>query len=186
LEKFLPGVLASCEGDCRVYIADNASTDDSLTYLKNAHPSVPVIRLEKNLGFSKGYNEALKKIEAEYYMLLNSDVEVTSGWLHPLVHLLDNHPDIAACQPKILSYRHKKYFEYAGAAGGFLDYLGYPFCRGRLFDTVEQDSGQYNDTIPIFWATGACFLIRADIFNKMEGFDEDFFAHMEEIDRKST
>lgn len=182
LGTFLPKVIAFSGEDCEVYVADNASTDDSLEYLRTTFPSLPVIILAKNFGFSKGYNEALKRIEANYYMLLNSDVEVTSGWLDPLVALLDRQPEIAACQPKILSYHEKDYFEYAGAGGGFIDYLGYPFCRGRLFDTIEKDTGQYNDVVPIFWATGASLLIRSKVFHEMGGFDEDFFAHMEEID----
>lgn len=182
LETFLPKVIQYSNDDYTVFIADNASTDDSIDFLKERYPALPLIILSKNLGFSQGYNEALKQIKAEYYILLNSDVEVTHGWSSPLIQLLENNPTIAACQPKILAYHDRQRFEYAGAAGGFIDYLGYPFCRGRLFDTLEKDMGQYDDTIPVFWATGACLAIRAKIFHALEGFDKDFFAHMEEID----
>lgn len=181
LESFLPKVIQYSD-DYTVFIADNASTDNSIDFLRNHHSTVPLITLPQNLGFSQGYNEALKQIKAEYYILLNSDVEVTKGWSLPLIQLLESNLNIAACQPKILDYNYKSRFEYAGAAGGFIDYLGYPFCRGRLFDTLEKDAGQYNDTIPVFWATGACLAIRAEVFHSLGGFDKDFFAHMEEID----
>lgn len=181
LETFLPKVI-QYNDDYTVYIADNASTDNSIDFLREHYPTLPLIVLSQNLGFSHGYNEALKQIKAEYYILLNSDVEVTPKWSLPLIQLLENDRAIAACQPKILDYSDKSQFEYAGAAGGFIDYLGYPFCRGRLFDTLEKDTGQYNDTIPIFWATGACLAIRAEVFHALGGFDKDFFAHMEEID----
>ncbi len=182
LQEFLPTVVKYNRDDCRIIIADNASTDASVAYLQENHPSLEIIRLNKNYGFSHGYNEALKKVEAEYYILLNSDVEVTAGWLDPLIELLDHNPDVAACQPKILSYHRRTHFEYAGAAGGYIDFLGYPFCRGRIFETVEEDLGQYDDIVPIFWATGACLMIRSKIFHEAGGFDESFFAHMEEID----
>lgn len=182
LEKFLPKVIQYSGEDCRIFIADNASSDDSVIFLKQHYPSLPLLLLPKNLGFSEGYNEALKQIKAAYYILLNSDIEVTPHWTVPLIQLLDQDSHIAACQPKILSYHNRDCFEYAGAAGGFVDYLGYPFCRGRIFDTIEKDTGQYDDTIPVFWATGACLVIRSHIFHGMGGFDKDFFAHMEEID----
>lgn len=182
LQEFLPTVVKYNRTDCEIIIADNASTDNSVEYLQKHHPTLEIIRLKKNYGFSHGYNEALKNVSAEYYILLNSDVEVTPGWIDPLLDLLDSNPAIAACQPKILSYHQRSYFEYAGAAGGFIDYLGYPFCRGRIFDTVEEDVGQYDDICPVFWATGACLAIRANVFHEAGGFDESFFAHMEEID----
>lgn len=182
LQAFLPIVEKYTPKDVKIIVADNASTDDSIAYLQHHHRSINVISLDTNLGYSHGYNEALKQVEAEYFVLLNSDVEVTENWLQPLIRLLDEDLSIAACQPKILSYHNRSYFEYAGAAGGFIDFLGYPFCRGRIFDHVEQDTGQYDDTRPIFWATGACLVIRSNVFRELGGFDEDFFAHMEEID----
>jgi GT2 family glycosyltransferase len=181
LPKFLPSVIEHSK-NAAVIVADNASTDQSLKVLESIFPSVPVIKLESNFGFCGGYNRALKQVEAEYYVLLNSDVEVTSNWLNPIIELLDANPTIAAAQPKILSYAQKDHFEYAGAGGGFIDSLGYPFCRGRLFDVTEKDSGQYNDTREIFWATGACMFVRAKTYHELGGLDEDFFAHMEEID----
>lgn len=181
LQKFLPSVLTH-SGDAKIIVADNASTDLSVDVLKQKFPSVHLVRLENNYGFCGGYNRALKQIDAEYYVLLNSDVEVTVDWLSPIITLLDTTPDIAAVQPKILAYNAKDHFEYAGAAGGFIDSLAYPFCRGRLFDVTEKDSGQYNDTREIFWATGACLVIRSKIYHQLDGLDEDFFAHMEEID----
>ncbi|WP_017731628.1 glycosyltransferase family 2 protein [Nafulsella turpanensis] len=181
LRKFLPSLLRYSTGH-RIIVADNASTDDSIEVLSQEFPEVELLILEQNFGFAGGYNKALQQIKANYYLLLNSDVEVTEGWLEPMAKLLDSNPQIAACQPKILSYHKPAYFEYAGAAGGFLDSLAYPFCRGRIFDTLEKNEGQYNSNIPVFWASGACFLIRAEIFHQMGGFDERFFAHMEEID----
>lgn len=181
LEKFLQNVI-SCSPQAEVIVADNASSDDSIEFLKNYFPSIRIIQLPVNYGFAGGYNEALKQVDAEYFMLLNSDVEVTDGWLSPLIEFLDSHPDTAACQPKIRSYHDRHLFEHAGAAGGFIDYLGYPFCRGRMFNTLEQDKGQYNTISEVFWATGACMLIRGEVFRKLNGFDERFFAHMEEID----
>lgn len=181
LEKFLPSVISNSK-EAEVIVADNASTDDSIDYLKSGFPETRLIILDKNYGFAGGYNEALKLIEAEYFLLLNSDVEVTPNWLSPLVSFLDNNPDYAACQPKIKDQNHKALFEYAGACGGFLDFLGYPYCRGRIFNNVEIDSGQYNDPIDIFWSSGACMLIRSKVFFEAGGFDQDFFAHMEEID----
>lgn len=181
LREFLPIVIEH-SGDAKIVVADNASTDLSVDLLKQKFPSVELIRFDNNYGFCGGYNRALKQVEAEYYVLLNSDVEVTPNWLEPLVQLLDSSPEIAAAQPKILSYNDKDHFEYAGAAGGFLDSLGYPFCRGRLFDITERDNAQYNDTREVFWATGACLIIRSGIYHELGGLDEDFFAHMEEID----
>lgn len=181
LREFLPSVLQH-SGDAKIIVADNASTDLSVDVLKQKFPTVELIQLPNNYGFCGGYNRALKQVEAEYYVLLNSDVEVTSGWLTPIINLLDENADIAAAQPKILAYNEKNKFEYAGAAGGFIDSLGYPFCRGRMFDFTEQDSGQYNDGREVFWATGACMFIRSKIYHELEGLDEDFFAHMEEID----
>ena len=165
-----------------IVVADNASTDQSLQLISKSFPSISVIKLSQNYGFCGGYNRALKQIDAQYYVLLNSDVEVTSGWLDPLAALLDSDPTIAGVQPKILSYHQKDHFEYAGAGGGFIDSLGYPFCRGRVFDFTEPDTQQYNDTCEVFWSTGACMMIRSTVFHELEGFDEDFFAHMEEID----
>jgi GT2 family glycosyltransferase len=181
LEKFLPGVLLNTP-DASLVVADNASTDNSVQFLKENFPQIKLLQLGKNEGYSQGYNVALGMVQATYYVLLNSDVEVTPGWLSPLIQLMESDPKIAACQPKILSYHEPAYFEYAGAAGGYIDSLGYPFCKGRIFKTVEKDLGQYNDIYPIFWATGACLCIRSEIFHSLGGFDPDFFAHMEEID----
>jgi len=186
LEQFLPSVLANAGGN-PIYVADNNSTDDSIALLQRHFPAVRLIHLAENRGYAGGYNAALEQIRtsatpARYYVLLNSDVEVTPDWLEPLRQLMEAHPQAAACQPKIRSYHQRASFEYAGAAGGYIDYLGYPFCRGRLFDTIEVDTGQYNDECEIFWATGACLFIRADIFHRLGGFDARFFAHMEEVD----
>jgi GT2 family glycosyltransferase len=181
LRDFLPSVIQHSIG-ADVYVADNASTDRSIAVLRENFPAVKIIVLEKNFGFCGGYNRALAQIEADYFVLLNSDVEVTQGWLDPLVNMLDLSKDVAAVQPKILSYRKKTVFEYAGAAGGYIDSLGYPFCRGRIFQTVEEDHHQYDDEQEIFWATGACFIIRSGVYRSFDGLDEDFFAHMEEID----
>ncbi len=182
LEQFLPSVVASTYSDMELVVADNASTDDSVVFLQQSYPAVRIIRLSSNFGFAKGYNEALKLVEADYYVLLNSDVEVQPGWLEPMVDLLDNQQEIAACQPKLLSYHHRELFEYAGAAGGWLDRYGYPFARGRVFDVCEEDHGQYDRAEPVFWASGAALFIRSHIFHEMQGFDEYFFAHQEEID----
>ena len=182
LEQFLPSVFASTFEKFEVIIADNGSTDDSLLFLQSYYPEIRIITFSENLGFAKGYNEALKQIESEYYVLLNSDVEVTENWLTPMIELLDSNTTIAACQPKILSFHNKKMFEYAGAAGGWLDKYGYPFAKGRVFDICELDNGQYDQQEPIFWASGAALFIRSSIFHEMKGFDEFFFAHQEEID----
>ena len=165
-----------------IYVADNASTDASCEVVEKEFPSVHLIRLDKNYGFADGYNYALQKIDAEYAVLLNSDVEVTEGWLQPMVDYLDTHPETVACQPKIRAYRHRNLFEYAGASGGFIDRYGYPFCRGRVFESVEEDKGQHDEVIPVFWATGAALMIRLDVYRNVGGLDGRFFAHMEEID----
>lgn len=183
LRTFLPSVVAcSAVDDVQVYVADNGSADNSLEVLTDNFPSVKQIVLSKNHGFADGYNFALKEVKAQYYVLLNSDVEVTEHWLDPMLAYLDAHPEVAACQPKILSWKFKEYFEHAGAAGGFIDRYGYPFCRGRIMDTVEKDRGQYDDILPIFWATGAALFIRSADYWEAGGLDGRFFAHMEEID----
>ncbi|MDQ3191837.1 MAG: glycosyltransferase family 2 protein [Bacteroidota bacterium] len=182
LEQFLPSVINHNIEESEIYVADNASTDDSVEFVKEHYPDVKIIQNTQNGGFAKGYNDALKHVEAEYFILLNSDVEVTQNWIKPLISVMDNDINIAACQPKIRSFNNKHYFEHAGAAGGFIDHFGYPFCRGRIFQTIEKDSGQYDDSREIFWATGACMFVRSECFFKAGGFDEDFFAHMEEID----
>lgn len=181
LRQFLPSVVTHSD-EASIYVADNGSTDSSLLILSREFPQVNIIRLGGNFGFCGGYNRALREIRSDNYVLLNSDVEVTRGWLAPLISLLEQNPEIAAVQPKILSYRFKHLFEYAGAGGGFIDSLGYPFCRGRVFDHVEEDMGQYDDTRPVFWSSGACMVIRSAKFHEHGGFDEDLFAHMEEID----
>ena len=181
LEQFLPSIVQySPEAD--IYLADNASTDDSISYVKAFFPTVKIIKNESNLGFAEGYNEALKSVDAEIFALVNSDIEVTENWLKPIIKTFENEPKTAIIQPKILDYKRKDYFEYAGAAGGFIDKYGYPFCRGRLFDTLEKDNGQYNDNCEIFWASGACFFIRSSVYKELKGFDGEFFAHQEEID----
>ena len=182
LERYLPSVVAHTEGDAEVVVADNGSTDDSLQWLRLNYPDVRVIRLDRNYGFAGGYNRALREVESEYVLLLNSDVEVTAGWWQPLVEVLDTESDVAAVAPKLLADMERTKFEYAGAAGGFIDYLGYPFCRGRILSNVEEDEGQYDDRRDIFWASGAAMCCRRDLFESLGGFDEDFFAHMEEID----
>jgi GT2 family glycosyltransferase len=181
LKQFLPAVLR-CSGEARIFVADNGSSDGSLHMLRTDFPAIQTIELGQNFGFCGGYNRALSQVQARYYVLLNSDVEVTEGWLSPLIALLDENPLIAAAQPKILSYHDREKFEYAGAGGGFIDALGYPFCRGRLLSFVEVDAGQYNDTREVFWASGACLAIRSSIYHTFRGLDEDLFAHMEEID----
>ena len=181
LQKFLSSVV-SFSGKARIIVVDNASTDNSLEWVRENFPQLACIRIESNRGFCGGYNEALKQIQADRYVLLNSDVEVTPNWLEPLEAILDKHPEAAAVQPKILAERRKTHFEYAGAGGGLIDTLGYPFCRGRLFYLLEEDQGQYNDEREIFWSSGACMMIRSKLFHELGGFDEDFFAHMEEID----
>lgn len=183
LKKFLPSVIRYSKQDgIEVFVADNASEDDSLVLLENSFPTVHRILLSQNFGFAEGYNLALKQVEAEYYILLNSDVEVTEGWIDPMLAYLDEHHEVAACQPKIRSWNHDTNFEYAGAAGGFIDRYGYPFCRGRIMGVVEADKGQYDKIIPVFWATGASLFIRSSDYWNAGGLDGRFFAHMEEID----
>lgn len=182
LERFLPFLQRSSYPNFKIYVADNGSTDDSIPFLKQYHPTVQLVDLKENHGFAKGYNLALQQIKADYYVLLNSDVEVTPGWIEPIIELMERDPTVAACQPKILDYNRREYFEYAGAAGGWIDYLGYPFCRGRIFAITEKDVGQYDVTQEIFWASGAALFIRAQLFHNIGGFDADFFAHSEEID----
>lgn len=182
LQQFLPSVLASTYSNMRVIVADNASTDDSVAYLNDAFPSVEILTSTVNYGFAKGYNFFLQQVQADYYVLLNSDVEVTPGWIEPIIQLMEADEMIAACQPKLLAWNQKDEFEYAGAAGGWIDALGYPFSRGRIFDVLEKDHGQYNDAAPVFWASGASLFIKAAAFHEMKGFDEYFFAHQEEID----
>ncbi len=183
LEKFLPSIIKySNFPDAKIYVADNASTDDSVSFLQKKFPGIAIIKNDSNYGFAKGYNKALKKIDADIYCLVNSDIEVTESWLLPAISIFKNEPNTAIIQPKILDYKNKNKFEYAGAAGGFLDKYGYPFCRGRIFENIEMDKGQYNDEIEIFWASGACFFIRAEVFKNFNGFDENYFAHQEEID----
>ena len=182
LERFLPVLLRFSPSYSEVIIADNNSSDNSVEFLQTNYPSLKIIQNPTNGGFSKGYNDALKQIEAEYYCLLNSDVEVTENWIEPIVSLLDNHSNVAVVQPKLLSYNNKNHFEYAGACGGFLDHLGYPFCRGRVFESLEEDKGQYDSAMEVFWATGAALFVRSSIYHQLNGLDEDFFAHMEEID----
>lgn len=182
LTRFLPNVLDYSRDEAVVYVADNGSTDNSLEVLKRHFPEVRLVLLDKNYGFAEGYNRALQQIEAKYYVLLNSDVEVSHHWLTPLTEFMDNNPDAAACQPKLLAEKDRDAYEYAGACGGYLDRYGYPFCRGRIFDTVENDNGQYDYETEILWATGACMMIRAEDFMRSGGFDARFFAHSEEID----
>jgi len=181
LEQFLPSVVAYSE-EATIYVADNASTDTSIEIIQSKFPQITIIKNEGNYGFAKGYNIALQQVEEDYYALVNSDIEVTENWLAPILSIFDNEPNIGIIQPKILDYKNKAYFEYAGAAGGYIDQFGYPYCRGRMFDTLEKDQGQYNDDVDIFWASGACLFIRKDIYRKLNGFDDDFFAHQEEID----
>lgn len=181
LEKFLPSVIKYSQNS-EVYVIDNFSDDDSVDFLKVQFPSVKIVTNDKNYGFAGGYNEGLKHISAEYFCLLNSDVEVTENWIQPVLNLFKKDAQIAAIQPKILSYNKRKHFEFAGAGGGLIDNLGYPYCRGRIFDDVEEDMGQYDDETEIFWASGCCFFIRSKDFWEQNGFDERFFAHQEEID----
>ncbi|MCB0456721.1 MAG: glycosyltransferase family 2 protein [Flavobacteriaceae bacterium] len=181
LEQFLPSVVAHSP-EANIYVADNASTDASVAFVQKEFPSVKVIRNTANGGYAKGYNDALREVKEDLFVLLNNDVEVTPNWLQPIIAAFQEDPKLVAAQPKILDYKNKTYFEYAGAAGGFIDKLGYPFCRGRIFDTLEKDEGQYNDTAPIFWATGACLFVKRDPFWEAGAFDEDLFAHQEEID----
>ena len=181
LRTFLPGVV-ECSPEAEVVVADNASTDDSVGVVTSLFPTVRLIRLERNWGFADGYNKALEQVDAEYSILLNSDVEVTEGWIAPMLAALDADSNVVACQPKILDYKRKTHFEYAGAAGGFIDRYGYPYCRGRIFDTLEEDNGQYDTVCDISWATGAALMVRTAEYRTAGGLDGRFFAHMEEID----
>lgn len=181
LEQFLPSVVAY-SNEATVYVADNASTDASIQVIKEQFPSVKIILNNANYGFAKGYNVALEQVEEDYYALVNSDIEVTENWLAPILSIFDTELEIGIIQPKILDFKNKDYFEYAGAAGGFIDQFGYPFCRGRIFESIEKDNHQYDDESEIFWASGACFFIRKEIYRRLKGFDDDFFAHQEEID----
>lgn len=182
LEQFLPKILAYSADYAETWLADNNSTDDSVSFVKTNFPEVKIIQLERNMGYAGGYNAALQQIDADYFILLNSDIEVTPHWIEPIIELLEQDPEIAAAQPKIKDFKHRLRFEYAGAAGGFIDKLGYPFCRGRIFEKLEIDKGQFDDTCEVFWASGACMFVRAQLFKECGGFDESFFAHMEEID----
>ncbi|KAF2338268.1 glycosyltransferase family 2 protein [Flavobacterium tistrianum] len=181
LEQFLPSVIQFSEG-AAIYVADNDSTDNSVAFVTEKFPTVRIVKNSGNHGFAKGYNDALQHIDAEIYALVNSDIEVTENWLKPILDTFEKEKQTAIIQPKILDFKNKEYFEYAGAAGGFIDKYGFPFCRGRVFDTVEKDNGQYNDNIELFWASGACFFIRKNVYHELGGFDESFFAHQEEID----
>jgi GT2 family glycosyltransferase len=181
LEQFLPSVV-QFSPEATVYVADNASTDDSVAFVKANFPTVQIVRNSANFGFAEGYNEALKEIDAEIYALVNSDIEVTEKWLKPIIDTFEAEPNTAIIQPKLLDFKNKAYFEYAGAAGGYIDKYGYPYCRGRVFDTVEKDLGQYDNDCEIFWASGACFFIRSSVYKELNGFDAAFFAHQEEID----
>lgn len=181
LNTYLPSVVKHSNG-YRIIFVDNASKDESVNFVRENYPQIEVICLEENYGFTGGYNRALKQIKAKYYCLLNTDVEVTENWIEPIINLMEGDEKIAVCQPKLLSYTEKNKFEYAGAAGGFIDYLGYPFCAGRIFDTIEEDKGQYNEIQEIFWASGAAFFIKSELYHQFGGFDENYFAHFEEID----
>lgn len=181
LEQFLPSVTQHSPGH-RIIVADNASTDDSLAFLARTYPQIEVMAFDQNYGFAEGYNRALADIDNRYSILLNSDVEVTTDWIEPVLELMESDERIVAAQPKVKAYHRKDYFEHAGAAGGYIDLLGYPFCRGRIFDDTEPDTGQYDDAVPVFWATGACFFARTEVFRRLGGFDPLFHAHMEEID----
>jgi GT2 family glycosyltransferase len=182
LRKFLPNVIERTADDAEIWVADNNSLDGSAEVMREEFPEVKLLENKYNAGFAGGYNMAFERIEADYYVLLNSDIEVTDDWISPVITLMESDPNIAACQPKILAFDEKEKFEYAGASGGFIDKYGYPFCRGRIFQSLEADSGQYDDPIEIFWATGACMFVRADLYHRYGGLDADFFAHMEEID----
>ena len=181
LEKFLPTVI-KYSSEASIFVIDNYSTDNSVKFLTKTFPDIKIIKNKENYGYSQGYNLGLEQIDSEYFVLLNSDIEVTKNWISPIISLMDEDQDISACQPKILDFDNKERFEYAGAAGGYIDKLGYPFCRGRILDTTEEDTGQYNNTQEIFWATGACLFVRSSHFKLVNGLDEDFFAHQEEID----
>ena len=181
IQKFLPTIIEK-SNEANIYIADNASNDESVDFVNNNYPSVKIIQNSSNEGYAKGYNDALKKLDEKYYILINSDIEVTDNWINPIINLMEQDASIAACQPKILDYTNRDNFEYAGASGGYIDNLGYPYCRGRIFSDLEKDVNQYDDIKEVFWASGACLFIRAESFKDINGFDNDFFAHQEEID----
>jgi GT2 family glycosyltransferase len=181
LEQFLPSVMAYSD-EAKIYVADNASSDNSIAFIKEKYPTITIIKNDCNYGFAKGYNLALEQVEEEYYALVNSDIEVTKNWLAPILNIFETQANVGIIQPKIVDYKNKEYFEYAGAAGGFIDQYGYPYSRGRIFETIEKDNGQYDDSLEIFWASGACFFVRKEVYRKLNGFDDDFFAHQEEID----
>ena len=182
LEQFLPSVVEFTAKQAEIYIADNNSTDNSIDFITENFPSVKIIKNAINGGYAKGYNDALKHIDADIFCLINSDIEVTENWLNPILNEFKNDENIGVLQPKILDFKNKTKFEYAGAAGGFLDFFGYPYCRGRIFNDIEKDKNQFNKISDIFWASGACFFIKSDLFRELNGFDEDYFAHQEEID----
>ncbi len=182
LEQFLPSIVEFSFSEVDIYVADNASTDDSVTFIKRNFPTIKIVVNTQNGGYAKGYNDALQHVKADIYCLINSDIEVTENWLLPVLNLFKEEKNTAIIQPKILDYKDKSKFEYAGAGGGFIDFLGYPYCRGRVFNHLEKDNGQFNDVAQIFWTSGACFFIRSIIFHQLNGFDEDYFAHQEEID----
>jgi hypothetical protein len=182
LETFLPSIVNFSSDKAEIFVADNASTDDSIAFIKTFYPSVNIIENTQNGGYSKGYNDALQFVEADIYCLINSDVEVTENWLSPILTIFEKDENVAVIQPKILDYKDKTAFEYAGAGGGFIDFFGYPYCRGRVFNSLEKDTNQFNDITEILWASGACFFIRSKVFHDLNGFDEDYFAHQEEID----
>ena len=181
IQKFLPTIIEK-SNEANIYIADNASSDESVEFVNNNYPSVKIIQNSSNEGYAKGYNDALKNLDEKYYILINSDIEVTDNWINPIINLMEQDTSIAACQPKILDYTNRDNFEYAGASGGYIDNLGYPYCRGRIFSDLEKDVNQYDDIKEVFWASGACLFIRAESFKDINGFDNDFFAHQEEID----
>jgi hypothetical protein len=182
LEQFLPSVVNFSSEEAMIYVADNASTDDSIKFIKEFYPSVKIVENAINGGYAKGYNDALQHIDADIYCLLNSDIEVTENWLTPVIDIFKKDENTAVIQPKLLDYKDKSKFEYAGAGGGFVDLYGYPYCRGRIFNHLEKDKGQFNDISDIFWASGACLFIRSKVYHQLGGFDEDYFAHQEEID----
>lgn len=182
LEQFLPSIVKFSSNNAEIYVADNASQDTSISFIKNRFPTVKIVKNTENGGYAKGYNDALQKIEADIYCLINSDVEVTENWITPILDVFKSDENTAIIQPKILDYKNKLMFEYAGAAGGFIDFFGYPYCKGRIFESIEKDRNQYDETSEIFWASGACFFIRSKVFHQLNGFDKDYFAHQEEID----
>lgn len=182
LEQFLPSIVNFSSEIAEIYVADNASSDDSVNFIKNHYPSVHIVQNKSNGGYAKGYNDALLKIEADIYCLINSDIEVSKNWIPPVLEIFKKEANTAIVQPKILDYNRQNYFEYAGAGGGFIDLFGYPYCRGRVFNSIEKDTKQFDDVTEIFWASGACFFIRSKVFHDLNGFDEDYFAHQEEVD----